>query len=34
MGLRYRELPGQILLAAVERLNIVARPQPQAEAAQ
>lgn len=32
-GMRYSELLGQILQAAVERLNIVARPQPQVEAA-
>ena len=35
-GMRYSELLGQILQAAVERLNIVAKPQaqPQTEAAQ
>jgi hypothetical protein len=34
-GMRYPELLAQILQAAVERLNIVAKPQvPQIEAAQ
>lgn len=33
-GMRYSEFLGQILQAAVERLNIVAKPQVQAEAAQ
>ncbi len=33
-GMRYSELLGQILQAAVERLNIVAKPQVQTEAAQ
>ncbi|HEX2841868.1 methyltransferase domain-containing protein [Hyphomicrobium sp.] len=33
-GLRYSELLGQILQAAVDRLNIVAKPQVQTEAAQ
>ncbi|WP_411016505.1 hypothetical protein, partial [Salmonella sp. s30044] len=34
MGVRYAELLALILQAAVDRLNLVARPQPQAEAAE